>query len=128
MTLEQKRASMAFDHLRLVTDERERKVYGGMALKLPALIRNAGLCQALHFVKSRRKPPLNALLDHLSRQLARVDAGIADMTSLCDRARGADVSGYVWLTREALASVTWYGRLARSEWGIVLGEDDTEPK
>jgi CRISPR-associated protein Cmr5 len=123
MTLEQQRASMAFDHLKGITDEKDRKVYGGMALKLPALIRNAGLCQALHFVKSRRKAPLDALLDHLSLQLKRVDAQIDDMSSLCDRARGADVAGYVWLTREALASVTWYGRLARSEWGILPSDD-----
>ena len=123
MTLEQKRASLAFDHLTGIA-EGDRKVYGGMALKLPALIRSAGLCQALHFVKSRRKAPLNALLDHLSRQLTRVDAQITDMSSLCDRAREAEVAGYVWLTREALASVTWYGRLARSEWGVVPGEEE----
>jgi CRISPR-associated protein Cmr5 len=127
MTLEQKRASMAFDHLRVITDEKDRKVYGGMALKLPALIRSAGLCQALYFIKSRSgKPVLNLLLEHLAEQLTRVDSGISDVESLCSRTRGAEVAGYVWLTREALASVTWYGRLARSEWGIVPGEDDKD--
>jgi CRISPR/Cas system CMR-associated protein Cmr5 small subunit len=125
MTLEQQRASMAFEHLTVITAERDRKAYGGMALKLPSLIRGAGLCQALHFVKSRpSKPALAVLLNHLAQQLARVDPEITDMDSLCARARRADVSGYVWLTREALASVTWYGRLARSEWGIVPGEED----
>ncbi len=129
MTLEQRRASMAFDHLKVVTDEKDRKVYGGMALKLPALIRSAGLCQALYFVKSRSgKPILGLLLKHLAEQLTRVDPKINDVESLCSKTRGAEVADYVWLTREALASVTWYGRLARSEWGIVLGEDDTEPK
>jgi CRISPR-associated protein Cmr5 len=123
MTLEQQRASMAFDHLTAITVEKDRKIYGGMALKLPALIRSAGLCQALHFVKSRRKEPLNALLNHLSKQLTRVDSAIIDMSSLCDRAREAEVANYVWLTREALASVTWYGRLARSEWGILPSDD-----
>jgi CRISPR/Cas system CMR-associated protein Cmr5 small subunit len=122
VTLEQQRAAMAFDHLKAVA-EKDRKVYGAMALKLPALIRGAGLCQALHFVKSRKKDPLNKLLDHLSGQLTRVDSKITSMDSLCERARQADVSGYVWLTREALASVTWYGRLARSEWGIVPGDE-----
>jgi CRISPR/Cas system CMR-associated protein Cmr5 small subunit len=115
---------MAFDHLRVITDEKDRKVYGGMALKLPALIRSAGLCQALHFVKSRKKDPLNSLLNHLGQQLTRVDSKIKDMGTLCDEVRGAEVAGYVWLTREALASVTWYGRLARSEWGIVPGEEE----
>ncbi|MFL6235303.1 MAG: type III-B CRISPR module-associated protein Cmr5 [Thermoanaerobaculia bacterium] len=123
MTLEQQRAAMAFDHLKAVTDEKDRKVYGAMALKLPALIRAAGLCQALHFVKSRKKPPLDHLLDHVALQLKRVDSKIADMNSLCEQTRKADVAGYVWLTREALASVTWYGRLARSEWGIDPSQD-----
>jgi len=99
MTLEQQRAALAFEHLKEVVEKKERKLYGGMALKLPALIRSAGLCQALYFVKSRGKDPLNKLL------------------------RESDLSKYVWLTREALAAVTWYGRLARSEWGIVPGED-----
>lgn len=124
MTLEQKRASMAFDHLKEVKDKKDQKVYGAMALKLPALIRSAGLCQALHFVKSRRKDPLNSLLNHLGQQLTRVDSKIKDMGTLCDEVREAEVAGYVWLTREALASVTWYGRLARSEWGIVPGEEE----
>lgn len=125
MTLEQQRAAMAFTHLAAVTERADQKVYGAMALKLPALIRSAGLCQALHFVKSRTgKPVLGTLLDHLAGQLARVDPGITDRESLCERTRQANVAGYVWLTREALASVTWYGRLARSEWGIVPGEEE----
>lgn len=123
MTLEQQRAAMAFDHLKTVTDEKEQKVYGAMALKLPALIRGAGLCQALHFVKSRNKAALNRLLDHLALQLQRVDQKITSMEPLCQQAREADVASYVWLTREALASVTWYGRLARSEWGIDPTQD-----
>jgi CRISPR/Cas system CMR-associated protein Cmr5 small subunit len=123
MTLEQQRAAMAFDHLKAVTDEKDQKVYGAMALKLPALIRGAGLCQALHFVKSRKKPPLDRLLDHVALQLKRVDPKITGMDSLCKQAREADVAGYVWLTREALASATWYGRLARSEWGIDPSQD-----
>lgn len=127
MTLEQQRAAMAFDHLKTVTEKKDQKVYGAMALKLPALIRGAGLCQALHFVKSRtKKPALGTLLDHLAQQVARVDPAITDMNSLCERARKADVAGYVWLTREALASVTWYGRLARSEWGILPGDEEED--
>ena len=94
-----------------------------MAQKLPALIRSAGLCQALYFVKSRGKAPLNTLLQHLGEQLRRADARITDAESLCAQARGVDLAHYVWLTRETLASVTWYGRLSRSEWNILPGED-----
>ena len=124
MTLEQDRASKAYEHVKLVTEKKDQKIYGGMAQKLPALIRASGLCQALHFVKSRGKEPLDLLLDHLGKQLARVDSEINDMNSLCDKARTAHLADYVWLTREALASVSWYGRLARSEWGVLPGDDE----
>lgn len=126
MTLEQERAAMAYGHVQLVTEKEHQKRYGAMAQKLPALIRAAGLCQALHFVKSRDKDPLDTLLNHLAEQLQRVDSQISDMESLCERTRKADLPQYVWLTREALASVSWYGRLARSEWGILPGEDDKD--
>jgi CRISPR-associated protein Cmr5 len=118
MTLEQQRAAMAYEHLAEVTEREHQKAYGAMAQKMPALIRSAGLCQALHFVKSRGKEPLDRLLDHLGRQLQRVDLAIHDKDSLCEQARRADLARYVWLTRETLASVGWYGRLARSEWGV----------
>jgi len=126
MTLEQERAALAYQHVQRVTDKEQQKVYGAMAQKLPALIRSAGLCQALHFVKSRGKAsqvPLKLLLDHLGEQLRRADAGITNAESLCDKVRAADLSHYVWLTRETLASVGWYARLSRSEWGIEPGTD-----
>ena len=94
-----------------------------MAQKLPVLIRTAGLCQAVHFVKSRGKPALDTLLDHVAEQLKRIDPQIEGMNGLCEKIRDADVSKYVWLTREALATVSWYGRLARSEWGILPGQE-----
>jgi CRISPR/Cas system CMR-associated protein Cmr5 small subunit len=126
MTLEQQRAAMAFDHLKAVTEKKDQKVYGAMALKLPALIRSAGLCQAIHFVKSRKKEALDQLLDHVALQLQRVDSGITERESLCKQVRKAEVAAYVWLTREALASITWYGRLARSEWGIDPSVDPND--
>lgn len=125
MTLEQKRAALAYQHVQQVTDGVQQKLYGGMAQKLPALIRGAGLCQALYFVKSRGKGSrevLLTLLDHLGEQLSRVDATITDRESLCKKAREADLPDYVWLTRETLATVSWYGRLARSEWGVLPGD------
>jgi CRISPR type III-B/RAMP module-associated protein Cmr5 len=124
MTLEQERAALAFQHVQTVKDEEQRKIYGSMAQKLPALIRSAGLCQALHFVKSRGKTPLITFLDHLGEQLRRADADISDAESLCRKARLSDLAHYVWLTREVLASVGWYARLSQSEWGILPG---TEP-
>lgn len=123
MTLEQERAALAFQHVQTVTDEEQRKIYGSMAQKLPALIRSAGLCQALYFVKSRGKAPLITFLNHIGEQLRRADADISDAESLCKRVRLADLAHYVWLTREVLASVGWYARLSRSEWNIQPGTD-----
>jgi CRISPR type III-B/RAMP module-associated protein Cmr5 len=124
MTLEQTRAAMAYGHLEKVTTKEDRTLYGSMAQKLPALIRSAGLCQAIYFVKSRKKPALDTLLGHLSEQLGRVDPKIHDLDSLCARARETPLANYVWLTREALASVSWYGRLARSEWNVLPGDGE----
>src|SRR5262245_6912947 len=121
MTLEQRRAALAFEHVSLIqaaTDE-ERERYGGMAQKLPVLIRTAGLCQALHFIQSRNKPILGTLLDHLAEQLKRADPGISDAKSLCERARKAELQKYLWLAREALASAEWYARLAQSELKVA---------
>jgi CRISPR-associated protein Cmr5 len=127
MTLEQQRAALAFQHVQTVgTDHQD--TYGSRTQKLPALIRSAGLCQALHFVKSRgkTKPSLITLLAHLAEQLKRTDPGITNVDSLCETVRTAKLSQYLWLTREALATVTWYSRLSRAEWGILTTTDDKD--
>lgn len=125
MTLEQQRAALAFEHVQEIKalEENERNRYGAMAHKLPVLVRTAGLCQAVHFVRSRDKPGLNKLLDHLAGQLKRVDSKIKNGESLCSRVRLAELPDYLWLTREALASATWYARLAQSELGIERGTE-----
>ena len=124
MTLEQQRAALAYEQLQAVRQrsEQERLHYAGMAQKLPVLIRTAGLCQALHFVKSRPgRPVLAELLDHLAAQLRRTDAAIIDGAALCERARLADLTHYLWMTREALSSAEWYARLSQSELGVERG-------
>lgn len=125
MTLEQQRAALAFQHVQEVPedDQKARDLYGSMAQKLPVLIRTAGLCQAVHFVRSRKKPILDKLLNHVAGQLQRVDETITDGTSLCDRVRTVELSQYLWLTREALASAEWYSRLSQSELGVDRAED-----
>ena len=125
MTLEQQRAALAYRHVSLVKEsaETERKIYGSMALKLPVLIRTAGLCQALHFIRSRKKEALDTLLQHLAEQLRRVDSAIDGADGLLAKVRAADLSQYLWLSREALAAVEWYARLAQSELKIDRTED-----
>lgn len=133
MMLEQQRAVQAYkDVSGLVLNDKEKKRYGVMALKLTALIRAAGLCQALHFIKSRNKPTYDLLLAHLAGQLSRRNGKIRNHESLCDQVRNADVQQYLHLTREALAVANWYGRLAQSELKVTLtddeGDDDDRPQ
>ncbi len=135
MTREQTRASIAWGHVTAIGDQHPekstpRKSYGTFAGKLPSLLRSAGLCQTLHFLRSKRKrgEHLNGpndmaahLLRHLAEQLARVCPGIAvddHAETLCKKAREADLPTYLWLSREAVACATWYARLAKSELGI----------
>lgn len=124
MMLEQERAAKAYEHVaRLDLKDQEKKRYGIMALKLTTLIRSAGLCQAVYFIKSRNKEPYNLLLKHLALQLQRRNAKIMDAETLCNEVRQANVQQYLQLTREALAVANWYGRLAQSELKVERTED-----
>ncbi len=135
MTLEQTRAVLAYRHVAQVGEDfaegsAERKSYGSFACKLPALLRSAGLCQTVHFLKSRNKETASRLLAHLAEQLHRIDAAIAPLDAparlveaLCKQAREAELASYVWLSREAVAAATWYARLAKSELGYEPGEE-----
>lgn len=121
MTLEQVRAAKAFEDVEAFGKKYdkgtpERKTYGSLALKLPALVRTAGLCQALHFLDSRNKETAKTLLLHLAGQLQRLDAAIDPKSgdSLLKRVRQAELSDYLRLSRETIAVANWYSRLTRS--------------
>src|SRR5580700_11013257 len=101
-TLDQQRAKLAFEHVQKVKawpKERQKK-YGSIVHAMPALLRSAGLSQALHFVRSRKDKDQKAFLGHLADQLARVDAEVQGDEALLSRVRGADLAGYLRLTRE----------------------------
>jgi CRISPR type III-B/RAMP module-associated protein Cmr5 len=125
-TLDQARAALAFEHIQKVKDwkEDERDKYASIVHGMPALIRSAGLSQALHFVRSRKDKNQRAFLGHLAEQLARVDTEIRSDEALLARVRGAELAGYLRLTREALACVGWYRRFVQGELGIQAGEAD----
>jgi CRISPR-associated protein Cmr5 len=132
VNLDQTRATKAFEHICGIRDDTStdkvfRDRYGTLALKLPALVRTAGLCQAVHFVHSRakgdaKKCPEMHILGHLAKQLKRVDPTIEDADSLCKSARTAGMREYLHLTREAIATLQWYARLSKS----VLDIDVTD--
>lgn len=123
-TLDQTRAMLAFDHILAVKslDEGRRDKYASMVHAMPALLRTAGLSQALHFVQSRKDPDQKELLKHLAVQLKRIDDTIAGSRELLKVVREAGLSKYLRLTNEALACITWYRRFVQGELGIEAAE------
>ena len=117
-TLEQELAATIYEQVtQLQTNEERAKEYGSMAHKLPVLIRQAGLVQALAYVAARGKPGAKQLLEDLAQTL-EYDAADA----LFDATRQANLLEYMHLTRKATVALTWYKRFAQS----VLGVEPTE--
>jgi len=121
-TREQQYAAQIYDQISkypggLAEDSEERKRYGSMAHKLPILVRQAGLVQALAFVQSRCKVPYNRLLAHLAETV-----GAANADALLDHSRRANLSEYILLTDQVMLALKWYKRFAQS----VLKVDPTD--
>lgn len=121
-TREQNRASGAYARVEAVAPHK-REDYGRLAHKLPILIRQAGLAQALAFVMAKQKD--GGLLSDLAASLK--EAGLlneADANALTRATREADLLTYQLLTSETLALLVWYKRYAQSVLGVASGEDD----
>lgn len=133
--LDQERAKLAFEHVNEVKErsEQDRKKYASMVYATPALLRSAGLSQTLHFIESRKSEEQRRLVQHLALQLNRVDASLAANGALAaasarllERAREADMSAYLRLTREALACMQWYVRFVQGVLRIDPGATDVD--
>ncbi len=96
-----------------------RKKYGGLAHKLPVLIRTAGLAQALAFVNARGEDAGKRLLQHLAEAL-----DLANQDTLLKRAREDDLNKYIYLTQQALAALLWYKRFAQSVLDVDAATQD----
>ena len=117
-TLEQELAAQIYAQVsQMEPDESRAKEYGGMAHKLPVLIRQAGLVQALAYVSARGKDGAKQLLEDLARVL-----GYDSASQLLDESREAELLEYMHLTRKATVALTWYKRFAQS----VLGVEPTD--
>lgn len=91
-------------------DKTFRDQYGGMAHKLPVLIRTAGLVQAVTFVEARGQKGAQKLLTDLAVVLG-------DESSLAFQARLQsinDLAEYMHVTQQALTALLWYKRFAQS--------------
>lgn len=97
----------------------ERNQYGGMAHKLPILVRTAGLAEALAFVESRGK---TAHLD-LLEDLAQVAAGI-NRTDFCAQSRETELQSYIFLTRQTMLALKWFKRFSQSVLDVDATQDE----
>jgi CRISPR-associated protein Cmr5 len=116
-TRKQKYADQIYNQISAL-EEQDHQKYGTMALKLPALVRTAGLVQALTFVDARRDAAQKKLLDHLATSL-----GFQNKDALLAQARAADLSTYIVLTEQAMAALDWYKRYAQSVLKVKLTDD-----
>ena len=120
-TLEQQFAQKIYGQVCEIKPKlQQAKEYGGMAHKLPVLIRQAGLVQALAYVAARGKPGAKRLLDDLATTLGI--EGDHRRDQLLTRSREAPLIEYMRLTHEAIIALTWYKRFAQS----VLDVEPTE--
>lgn len=113
-------ATRVFEKMEQDVPVDQRKKYGSLALKLPVLIRTAGLAQALAFAEVRGEAAGKRLLDHIAAVVG-VSGG---RDRLLEQAREVELVGYMDLTRRILAALTWYGRFARAVWGIEPDADE----
>ncbi len=117
LTLEQQFARTIYAQIaRIEPKSQQAKEYGSMAHKLPVLIRQAGLAQALAYVSARGKPGAKQLLDDLAMTLGLEGGNRGEQ--LLARSREASLLDYMRLTREAIIALTWYKRFAQSMLGI----------
>lgn len=116
-TRNQEYAAQIFEQVTQVGED-ERKKYGSLAHRLPVLIRTAGLAQALAFVDARGGAAGERLLKDI--------AAVVKEEKLLERSREAKLPEYMRLTRDVLAALAWYKRLAQSVLGVEAGADEEE--
>lgn len=92
----------------------QRKKLNTFCHKMPSLIQQAGLMQALVFIEARGDAPGQTFLD----ALAAVH-GADSRARLRGAAQAAELADYLALTRDLTDVATWFRRFAQ----IELGQD-----
>ncbi len=127
-TREQVRAARAHELITKIKagTEAHAKEFGRQCLRLPALIHQCGLCQALAFLEAKKFGPvvhslalvLSAPEQDLNKQL--------DGSALAKQAREAGMVEYQWLSREALKSAQWLKRYTEAILNLKPGDADED--
>lgn len=122
-TLQQRYAKAVYQRIQDIKQsypDDKQKEYGALALKLPVLVRQAGLVQALTFVAARqREAHKYRILDDLAQVL-----GLGSGDDLLAQARSTSVVEYMFLTQQVLWTLEWFKRLAQSELKVEPGEGE----
>ncbi len=108
MTRQQRWAQHAFDCVRAAGNLGNAK-YETHCMKAPALIRQAGLVQALAFLRTRGDEG-SRFVENLARGL-----GLPDGAALLQRARMAPLPEYMALSRDAASLAVWFRRFVQAE-------------
>lgn len=114
-TRDQKMAADIYNRVQAVAeskDEQLKQEYRTMTMKLPALIRTAGLVQALAFVEGRDSKNVQHVLDDLAQTLA-----FDDRDALLKQSREAGLPQYMYLTTQVLDALLWYRRAVQMHLG-----------
>ena len=109
-TREQQRAITAHSQVSKVPSGSWDK-YRSATLKAQALVRNAGLCQALHFLQNKDDGAELLVADlqgHLKEGRAFPDG------NFLEQVRAAELPAYLAATREALQCLVWQCRMVES--------------
>jgi CRISPR-associated protein Cmr5 len=124
----QRYAAAVYSKVKAIKDDPDKsrpfyKKYGGMAHKLPVLIRTAGLVQALAFVeeKSNGNAAWRRLLDDLYDVVGKTN----DET-LFDASIKENLFSYMHLTRKTMDALIWFKRFAVSVLDVKLDDLDIE--
>jgi CRISPR-associated protein Cmr5 len=124
-TREQVRAATAHEVISKVKEQAGAQEFGRQCLRLPALIHQCGLCQALAFLETKKSGSVS-IVESLAQVLSAPQHDL-DGAKLASQAREVGMVEYQWLSREALKSAQWLKRYAEAILKVKPGdtaEDD----
>lgn len=90
-------------------DSEIRKKYCTIVERLPVLVHNAGLIQALAFVRSKEEKAYDRLLEQLASVM-----GCSDSDELLKKCQKAEFQEYRYLTFKVNAALMWFKRFSLS--------------
>lgn len=123
-TRSQRMAQAAFQSIEEAAKQPWKEKYGRFCVRLPALIQQCGLCQALTFLRAKatdeHAKPLQQLLDDLAGASGWAENGEA----LLQQVRTVDMTTYQRMTMELLRCAEWFERYAEAYLKIQRGADE----